>query len=205
MRADGGLRRRRGILTNRIVAPLPLDPFAEGWHCDGDLPGAPPWRRLGPPQASRVETPFARATGILPLQVAHLRSAAWRAGGRGGCRPRHVARSLGPAGRALQGPVARLRRCSSRCESRRVAPFGWEQNRSPSDPDGAGVLPVREREARAVFVCFGRGAQVEVLTSSLAAQCATLSGYGAGSPRTMCRKPASTASAIESRVLVGWS
>ena len=71
MHADGGLRRRRGILTNRIVAPLPLDPFAEGWHCDGDLPGAPPWRRLGPPQASKVETPFARATGVLPLQVAH--------------------------------------------------------------------------------------------------------------------------------------
>ena len=41
--------------------------------------------------------------------------------------------------------------------------------------------------------------------SSLVTHRATFSGYGAGNPRTMCWKPASMASAIESRVLLGWS
>ena len=67
--------------------------------------------------------------------------------------------------------------------------------------------PYRTIPARggALCLCAGRGAQVEVLTNWLAAQCAMSPGYGAGSPRTMCRKPASTACAIESWVLAGWS
>jgi len=47
--------------------------------------------------------------------------------------------------------------------------------------------------------------QADVLMHSSVIHRATFSGYGGCKPRTMCWKPASIASAIASRVLLGWS
>jgi hypothetical protein len=49
------------------------------------------------------------------------------------------------------------------------------------------------------------GCYADLLMSSWVTHRATFSGYGAGNPTTMCGKPASMASAIASRVLLGWS
>ncbi len=66
------------------------------------------------------------------------------------------------------------RRRSPAAESHR------EQKRADRPTEQPSVLRLREGERRAMLVCPGRAAQLDGLTSSLAIQCATFSGYGAG-------------------------